>query len=39
MRAPTIGKAKKGTPINKSVKVNLVLTLLGTCGADRMKTY
>src|ERR671910_94453 len=39
MRAPIIGKAKKGTPIDKSVRVNLVLTLLGTCGADRMRTY
>ena len=34
MREPIIGEAKKGTPINKSVRVNLVLTLLGTCGAD-----
>src|SRR5829696_1020960 len=39
MRAPTIGKARKGTPINKSVRVNLVLTLPGTCGADLMRTY
>src|SRR5829696_4258672 len=39
MTAPTKGKAKKGTPINKSVRVNVVLTLLGTCGADLMRTY
>jgi hypothetical protein len=39
MREPIIGEAKKGTPINKSVRVNLVLTLLGTCGADVMRTY
>jgi hypothetical protein len=39
MRAPIIGKAKKGTPINKSVGVNLSLMLLGTCGADRMRAY
>src|SRR5215217_309330 len=39
MRAPIIVEARKGTPINKSVRVNLVLTLLGTCGVDRMRTY
>src|SRR5215218_8768041 len=39
MRAPIIVEARKGTPINKSVRVNLVLTLLGSCGVDRMRSY
>ena len=39
IRAPTIGKAKKRTTINKSMRVGLVPKLLGICGADRRRAY
>src|SRR5829696_569565 len=38
IRAPTIGKAKKGTMSNRPPTVRLAPQLLGTC-ADRARTY
>src|SRR5687767_500282 len=38
IRAPTIGKAKKGTKLNRPLTVSTLTQLLGDC-ADRASTY
>src|SRR5215208_4112290 len=38
IRAPTIGKARKGTKISRALKIPPVPQVLGTC-ADRAATY